>query len=53
MGIVLCLWSEHDVGRDKSGDRCNEKGQALHREGQGELMGKGGRKISLRMGHLS
>lgn len=53
VGIVLCLWSEHDVGRDKSADRCNEKGQALHREGQGELMGKGGRKISLRMGHLS
>lgn len=31
MDIVLCLWSEHDGGGDKSDDRCNEKGNSLVR----------------------
>ena len=53
MGIVLCLWSGHDVGRDKSGDRCNEKGEALCGVEVGRVDGEGGSKIFLRMGHLS
>lgn len=51
MGIVS--WRRHDVGKEKSGDECNEKGQALCGVGMGELMRKGGSKMSLRLGHLS
>lgn len=38
MDIVLCLWSEHYGGGDKSDDRCNEKGTSLVRT----VIGQGG-----------
>ena len=40
MSFVLCLWGGRDIGRDKSGDRCNEKGQALQ-GGVGGFDGEG------------
>lgn len=45
MGVVS--WREHDVGKDKSGDRCNEKGQALCGVGMGRVDGEGEQLRSL------